>query len=302
MADIQTLPITAITIGDRVRQDLGDIESLARSIREDGLLHPPVVTTDGLLIAGRRRLEAMRFLGFKEIPVRILNPADLRRAEAAENGLRKSLRPSEMYALAIALMAIERLGGEALDENDPVRLRDRLGKYLGLGGRTTAKLLDLGAAAARGPEWKVFLDEADSIGKIDGPYRKLRELEEQRGISKAAATAAPHPATIAVPAMHSPQPVTKGLLSPPAQAPPKQAPAPQAPTPSDLIERLGYELRSVAQKFCAENKLQPHQITDAYVAALATTLHRLSAGLSDLEDRIVMLEGAVFDPHGESDP
>jgi len=66
------LPLQAIQIGERRRKDMGDIESLARSISDVGLLHPIVVTSKGHLVAGARRLEACRLLGWKKIPVTVL--------------------------------------------------------------------------------------------------------------------------------------------------------------------------------------------------------------------------------------
>jgi ParB family transcriptional regulator, chromosome partitioning protein len=56
----------------RIRKDLGDIASLAESIKELGLLQPIVVFADGRLIVGERRLRAVRLLGWKEIPVTIV--------------------------------------------------------------------------------------------------------------------------------------------------------------------------------------------------------------------------------------
>jgi ParB family chromosome partitioning protein len=52
------MPITAIEIGHRFRRDLGDIDALAQNIADVGLLHPVVVTPNGELIAGLRRLRA----------------------------------------------------------------------------------------------------------------------------------------------------------------------------------------------------------------------------------------------------
>ena len=64
------LRISEIKIGQRFRKDLGDIDSLAESIKEIGLLHPPVVNERNELVAGYRRLEACKLLGWREIPVR----------------------------------------------------------------------------------------------------------------------------------------------------------------------------------------------------------------------------------------
>ncbi len=69
---IDRMKIAEIKIGKRHRKDLGDLQSLADSIQEIGLLHPIVVTEDGELIAGERRLEACKLLGWEEIPVSII--------------------------------------------------------------------------------------------------------------------------------------------------------------------------------------------------------------------------------------
>ena len=66
-----TRPISEIKVGTRHRRDLGDIDKLASSIRDIGLLHPIVISSDGQLIAGLRRLEAYKLLGRAEIPVTI---------------------------------------------------------------------------------------------------------------------------------------------------------------------------------------------------------------------------------------
>jgi ParB family chromosome partitioning protein len=68
---MSAMPVSAITVGARHRRDMGDLASLARSIRDIGLLHPIVVSQDGLLLAGGRRLEACKMLGWQDIPVTI---------------------------------------------------------------------------------------------------------------------------------------------------------------------------------------------------------------------------------------
>ena len=52
------MPIANIKIGTRHRKDLGDIDGLAASIQQVGLLHPLVVTPGLTLLAGERRLAA----------------------------------------------------------------------------------------------------------------------------------------------------------------------------------------------------------------------------------------------------
>lgn len=67
-----TMPISQIKVGKRIRRDMGDIESLAASIADLGLLQPILVFPDGRLIAGERRLRAAQKLGWKTIPVRVM--------------------------------------------------------------------------------------------------------------------------------------------------------------------------------------------------------------------------------------
>jgi ParB family chromosome partitioning protein len=66
------MPISAIKIGKRIRKDMGDIEGLAESIEDLGLLNPITVDERGCLRAGARRLAACRRLGWEKIPVNVV--------------------------------------------------------------------------------------------------------------------------------------------------------------------------------------------------------------------------------------
>jgi ParB-like chromosome segregation protein Spo0J len=95
---ITHLPINDIKVGKRLRSDMGDIAGLAESIQEHGLLHPLIVAEDNTLIAGERRLRAMRQLGYEEVPVRFwqsLGANDRRVIELEENVRRKDLTELE---------------------------------------------------------------------------------------------------------------------------------------------------------------------------------------------------------------
>src|SRR3979409_2606519 len=96
-----------ITIGSRYRKELGDVRALADSIAEVGLLHPVVVTPEGRLIAGQRRLEACRTLGWTEVSVTVGDLYQAARGEAHENFVRKDLLPSEIVALKRAIEPLE---------------------------------------------------------------------------------------------------------------------------------------------------------------------------------------------------
>ena len=59
--------IESIKVKDRIRQDIGDISTLAESMKRFGQISPIVITSSYVLIAGGRRLEAARSLGWSTI-------------------------------------------------------------------------------------------------------------------------------------------------------------------------------------------------------------------------------------------
>ena len=67
------IPISKIIVKDRIRKDYGDIKELANDIRDNGLINPPVINKDYVLLAGERRLRACKSLGWKQIPVTMMD-------------------------------------------------------------------------------------------------------------------------------------------------------------------------------------------------------------------------------------
>lgn len=61
--------VDQIHLPRRFRADLGDIDGLASSIEELGLLEPIVINPAGDLVLGERRLAAVKQLGWREVPV-----------------------------------------------------------------------------------------------------------------------------------------------------------------------------------------------------------------------------------------
>ena len=96
-------PIGSIRIGRRHRHDLGDLDELASSIREQGLLQPITISPDGTLICGVRRLEVARRLGWHKVNVwvraGISTPLERLLAEQHENTTRKPYTPIEAAGL-----------------------------------------------------------------------------------------------------------------------------------------------------------------------------------------------------------
>ena len=92
------MSIAQITVGERRREDMGDISALAASIQKYGLIHAIVVDPSGRLIAGGRRLAACESLGMSWVEVRQwdeLTDAELREIELEENLRRKDLTEAE---------------------------------------------------------------------------------------------------------------------------------------------------------------------------------------------------------------
>jgi len=104
--------IDSITIGVRHRQDLGDLAALASSMDTLGMLQPITITPDGLLVCGRRRLEAARQLGWPTIKVwvrsGISGELTYLLAQQHENSMRKPLSPLEAESLFREIQSLQR--------------------------------------------------------------------------------------------------------------------------------------------------------------------------------------------------
>lgn len=121
-AYVATLPIDAIKVGARFRQDHGDLDALARSIQELGLLQPIGVDREHHLIFGHRRFLAHQRLGMETIQARIIEVPSLIQAEHAENEIRKDFTTSERVQIAKAIE--EEIGnrqGQRTDRAEPLQ-------------------------------------------------------------------------------------------------------------------------------------------------------------------------------------
>ncbi len=99
MDDFRQIPLDKVRVRRRVRQDCGDLTALVSSLRKYGQISPIVVSEDFELIAGRRRLEAARLLGWETIAARVtgrLSAAERMELELEENVQRLALTTDEM--------------------------------------------------------------------------------------------------------------------------------------------------------------------------------------------------------------
>src|SRR5262245_57554799 len=184
------MPVASVIIGERFRKDLGDIEGLAKSMAEF-LLHPIVVTSDRRLVAGFRRLKAAGFLGWTEIPVRIVDMDDVVRGEFAENKDRKDFLPSELWAISQELKrreadhAKQRQGARTdivsnYHDVDFGRTRDKTAKALGISGSNLDKIDYVMQASETDPErFGKYVEDMDSTGNVD---RAFKQVQGQRNL------------------------------------------------------------------------------------------------------------------------
>jgi ParB family chromosome partitioning protein len=127
----------------REKFDLEELENLAASIREHGVIQPLIVSPakNGIyvLIAGERRLQASRKAGLKSVPVVIRHATDQQLLELAliENVQREDLNPIEEAEAYQNLAKEFRMSHEAIAE--------RVGKNRSTVANTI-RLLDASAA------------------------------------------------------------------------------------------------------------------------------------------------------------
>jgi len=99
------IPIEKIVVDNehRIRKDAGNLAPLENSIKKIGLLNPIVVDEEYRLIAGSRRLQACRNLGWKEIEAQLVPFRNdlllMLDAEVDENLARKDFTPEEIIGI-----------------------------------------------------------------------------------------------------------------------------------------------------------------------------------------------------------
>ena len=157
---IKELKITDIKVGHRHRKDMGDLTSLADSIRQDGFLQPIGVTEKLELVFGERRLRAHKdILKKKTILARIVDVPSIIAGEYAENEIRKDFTPSERVAIAKAIekqvgkrqgQRTDKLRGKIPEVVPGKRTRETAANKAGFGNdktyRQAAKVVENGTA------------------------------------------------------------------------------------------------------------------------------------------------------------
>jgi len=197
-----------IRVRERHRRDLGDLSDLKQSLATVGLLHPIVISKDGRLVAGERRLRAVRDLGWDWVPVRIVAGLDeamrALAAERDENTCRKDFTPSEAVALGRDLAALEKpaakqrqasagpasgrgkkaMGSGKLPEPVKGEAKEKVAKAVGVARRTYEKAEAVVQAAEREPQrFEKLRAQMDRTGNVHGAFKQLEKRKQADAIN-----------------------------------------------------------------------------------------------------------------------
>jgi len=194
------IDINDIVVNDRVRKDMGSIDELANSIKAVGLIHPIVLTRARELIAGERRLRALRVLGVKHLVHAIhfvyndeVDPLRLKAIEVEENLKRKNLSWQEeilakqrLLEIMVEIHGAARSGApsrsDVLGVTDPGFGVNRLAALLGESGAQTSKDLELATLITQVPQ----------LAKAETKEAARRQVMLGTAVAVALATAKPH--------------------------------------------------------------------------------------------------------------
>jgi len=164
---IRQVKVSDVKVGDRFREELGDIEELAISIGEKGLVQPISIDGKGNLLAGGRRLAAAGIAGLKTVPaitLEVHGELDSREIELIENTLRKDFTWVERANL-------ERRIYELRKEKDPDWSQRDQAELMGGSKGMTSRRLQLAEMIEAIPE----LAEKATEKEAWKAYQQLRE-------------------------------------------------------------------------------------------------------------------------------
>lgn len=181
---------------DRQRKQLNNIEELAESIHRLGLINPLVITRDGELIAGERRLTAVRSLGWTHVPVQFaddLSTYELRCIELDENVKREDL-PWQDQCLAVAELHKLR------SENEDAWTIEKTANAIGFSPSHIGRLLDVAGEINRGNEKVIAAD------KFSVAHNVVQRNNERKRSSALAAVSTAIGAVVGTPEPETPPP------------------------------------------------------------------------------------------------
>lgn len=215
MLETKSFPIASIKISPtRCGRMKGreNVTDLIESIGRVGLLHPLVFGPENQLVAGARRLAAVKQLGWQTVPVVVAKTLDdavkLLEAERDENTCRLALAPSMFVEIGRTIVNLKgpeakerqkeggkaggKLAGKGRPKDDRVtesygkanrhdqETAAKAAKAVGVSARTYEKAEAVVAAAEKEPaKYGKLVEEMDRTGKVDGAFKNLKAAQKQ---------------------------------------------------------------------------------------------------------------------------
>lgn len=173
----ELVDLSKIIVGERFRVEYKDMDELCESIRTHGLIQYPVLDQDNKLVAGGRRLEALRRLGWEHIPVvrkKFLTEIKLREMELEENIQRSDFTwqeevnlKNEILRLKQEIHGVKGVGRSSIgvSQNDVAKL---------VGDSPSNFSLDVGLAQAM-----EVVPELANCKTKDEARKKMKQLHEK---------------------------------------------------------------------------------------------------------------------------
>ena len=198
---VAMIPITNIEVGERARQEMGDLEGLEDSLKKSGLIQPLAVRELGngkyFLLAGERRYTVLLMNQIKEIPVRIyeneLSDLEMKMIENAENFYRKDMEYWEYDKLILEIHNLQQsIKGISAPGpgHEGHRLKDTADMF-GVSDVSVVNAIKRAEAREAFPELfencKTQKDASNVIKKVDEAIIKeviAEKLEREKGDSK----------------------------------------------------------------------------------------------------------------------
>lgn len=165
---VKEIKLDEINIGDRFREDMGDIEELAASVKEMGILQPISVDGKYNLLAGGRRVEAARVTGLTSIPAviqEVSGKLSAREIELMENVCRKDFAWHERAKLEQEIFRLKKEADPNWTQRDHV-------EYLGTSKGASGRRLQLAEAME-------FLPDLAKCPTQDEGWKQYKAIEEE---------------------------------------------------------------------------------------------------------------------------
>lgn len=164
---MKVVKLSDIKVGDRFRVEMGDVEILAESIKDKGLIQPICIDQNNNLLAGGRRYAACTSIDMKEIPCLVRDSedeVDAREIELMENIHRKEMTWQEQALLTARIHSL-------YEEKDPLWTSRRTAQLLDKSPMNISRALKLAAGIE-------VLPDLAKCNSADDATKLIRKAEE----------------------------------------------------------------------------------------------------------------------------